>query len=503
MASFGRNRPRRTWPQRFGLLCGIVLVFASAGIAAGLGFGESKLSELPRVALGGVLAGDDIPAMGSGDNGGGDGSGDGGGSTVPLPAENYLLVGIDNADDLDSDDPARAGRSQGSLLSDTIIVLRVEPQTNTAALLSIPRDLWVPIGGDGGFRQKINSALAIGGPEGLVATITDYFDIPIHHYVQVDFAGFREIVDALDGVPLWFENPVRDIAKVDFEISEPGCHVLDGEEALKFARSRSLQTLVDGRWETDGTGDLGRIDRQQRFLVAALKRAVAKGGLTNPSTTLDLVNAGIASVTLDELITPRDLLDLANRFSSFEPEALEKFTVPAYPDWAGEAAILRLLDSEAQPILDRFRGASGTEADPESVRLVVLNGTGEQLLATTVSDEFAEHGFVIAGRADAAFLDPDSRTVISHAPGEAAAADLVARWLVADDVRIEEDPGIVGSDVVVLVGGDHEGLRAIPREPTPTPEPTPTVTPTPGGGDGAPGPTTTTTVDPRQIACEG
>ena len=116
---------------------------------------------------------------------------------------------MDSAANLAADDPARDGRGNvGGLRSDTVMILRVEPGAERASLLSLPRDLWVPLAGGG--NQRINSAIQNGGPSELIDTIEQYFGIPIHHYVQVDFAGFQELVDVVDGVSVYFPAPARD-----------------------------------------------------------------------------------------------------------------------------------------------------------------------------------------------------------------------------------------------------------------------------------------------------
>src|SRR5262245_18546291 len=170
------RRGRRTWPERLllcfsgGLACALLLT------AGGLTYVYTKYSNLSRVALGSVLSQPEDEDS----------------------AQNFLLVGVDSAAELASDDPARAGRGNvGGLRSDTVMVLRVDPDVEHASLLSFPRDLWLPLASGG--NQRINAAIQRGGPGNLVDTIEQDFGIPIHHYVQVDFAGFEELVDVVDG----------------------------------------------------------------------------------------------------------------------------------------------------------------------------------------------------------------------------------------------------------------------------------------------------------------
>ncbi len=211
------RRGRRTWPERLLLCFSTALACALLLTAGGLTYVYSKYSKLPRVALGSVLT----PSH----------DGD--------APQNYLLVGVDSAASLAADDPARAGRGGvGGLRSDTVMVLRFDPQVGRASLLSLPRDLWVPLASGG--KQRINAAIQKGGAGLLIDTIEQYFGIPINHYVQIDFAGFEQLVDEVDGVSVYFPTPARD-ANSGLDIESAGCTSLDGRQALSYVRSRHYQ----------------------------------------------------------------------------------------------------------------------------------------------------------------------------------------------------------------------------------------------------------------------
>src|SRR5690606_32468233 len=278
------RRPARTWPQRLVLLAGalttlVALVGASVATYVGV-----RLSQIERV--------DDIDIAGA----------------PPGEPANFLIVGTDSREGLA---PDLTGFSedgeQGCDCTDTIMVLRVDPKETSASLLSFPRDLLVEIAGTGKVR-RINTAYAE-GEQALIDTIEDEFEIPIHHYVEVDFVGFERLVDAVGGVPLWFDAPVRD-THTGLSVTEAGRQVLDGDQARKFVRPRYLQHLGDdGRWHQDPSADLGRITRQQIFVRRAVAKAVGKG-LTNPVTLNELVSAGVQNVRLDKHLDASDLLDL-------------------------------------------------------------------------------------------------------------------------------------------------------------------------------------------------
>ena len=197
----------------FNTLC-IVAALVTAGT---LGYMNKKVGEIDRVVLNDSLRPNEDTEAGA-----------------PL---NYLLVGVDDATGLPPGDPALRGRDDiGGIRSDTIMILRVDPGDTTAHILSLPRDLWVPISGQSG-KSRINEAISTGGPSGLINTIRENFGIPIDHYVQVNWASFQELVNAIGGVPIWFPEPVR--AKcLGLLVVTTGCHVLDGHSALAFAKAR-------------------------------------------------------------------------------------------------------------------------------------------------------------------------------------------------------------------------------------------------------------------------
>src|SRR4029077_14112799 len=123
--------------------------------------------------------------------------------------------------------------------SDTIMILHTDTSSGRTLLVSVPRDLWVPIAGHGS--SQINSAFTI-GPQTLVDTIQADLNVPIHHYVEVNFDTFRKMVDAIGSVPVLFPAPARDHFS-DLNVPTAGCVHLNGAQALSFVRSRDLQVL--------------------------------------------------------------------------------------------------------------------------------------------------------------------------------------------------------------------------------------------------------------------
>jgi LCP family protein required for cell wall assembly len=481
-----RGRPRRSWPQRLVILLGGLSSLALAGSSAGLAYLYRKVERIPRVELSTVL--DQVNESGA--------------------PRNYLIVGIDDDEGLDPDHPVRAGRD-GERNTDTIMVVRVDPASQHATLLSLPRDLWVPY--PDGSHHRINGAMVRNNmqPDLLIGIINDYLGIPIHHYVQVDFAGFYDLVDAIGGVPVYFPLPARD-TNSGLAVYETGCVTLDPEMALGYARSRHYEELVEPdadptlnrNWEPDNLNDYGRIARQQDFIRRALERAVNQGA-RNPGKLDQLLDVGLGSVTIDDDLTPGAIFDLARRFSSFDPDSLENLTVPTVEDQVGEADILRLVESQAEPILARFRDPSappGEATDPgelsdadqdgednggtreedgfegeadvpvAAVRVTVLNGSGATGEATETADALAEVGFTILSRRDADEV-PQASTSIRYPAGSRDEAETLARWLEVDAelVEVPAEDAAAQAGIELTTGLDWEGVRSEPRSASPRP----------------------------------
>jgi polyisoprenyl-teichoic acid--peptidoglycan teichoic acid transferase len=431
-----RPRRRRTWPQRLLISLNIVVVILCFSSAAGLAYVFRQASSVARFNLATTL---DQP-------------------TKKGQPENILIVGIDSAQGINRNDPINIGRT-ASQNTDTIMILRVDPNSNQAKLLSLPRDLWVKIA-DTSYHEKINAALATGGPERLIKTIQQNFGIPINHFVQIDFEAFRSLVDAIGGIPIYFPWPARDL-QTGLDIETPGCVIMNGTQALSYTRSRYFQTKQNGHWSFDPTSDLGRIARQQAFIKLALKRAIAKGA-RNPFVDSQLIGTAQSDVILDDQLTTGDLLDLASQFRNFDPNALQDYTPATTPEvTAGGADVLILNTVAAQPIFNQFRDLSDPGNPNRGVEVSVTNGSGRSAQAQVALDALANLGFITDGSGDATSFR-NSRTTIRYAPGEATAAVQVARYLPADPAFVV-DSTLQGPSVVLATGRDFTGLLTAPR----------------------------------------
>lgn len=452
MPRANRTGLRRTWAQRLLIAFNSVALLGALSTAGVLAYSNDRLSQIDRIPLEGVIAGEDL---------------------APGDPQNYLVVGVDDASGLAEGDSVRNRDQVAGLHTDTIMVVRVDPKGGSAQLVSFPRDLWVPIAGTDS-NQRINAALATGGPERLIRTIGDDFGIPIHHYIQVDFAGFRELVEVVDGIPVQFPHPVR-AASSGLAIDEPGCWTLGPVQALGFSRARTDYQVRDaaGDWHTDLGGDYSRVERQQVFVQLALRQAIAKGA-RDPGTLRRLVDLGVGSVLVDDALSGRDLVALGRQFRRFQPEELITHTLPTTEDVVGGADVLFLQEEAAEPTLAIFRGvapaAPGSVA-PDEVTIEVRNGTQVEGQARLVTGALTAAGFQALVPGDA---DPDQQgqtTALLYTGGGEAEAQLVARHLTGP-VRYVLADDLGDADAVVVTGTDWEGVAPSARPVDGVPAPT-------------------------------
>jgi len=281
-------------------------------------------------------------------------------TSIEYPAENYLLVGSDTREGVDanSSDSGVIGdnASVGGRRSDTIMVLRQE-RNGGASLMSVPRDLWVEIA-DTGRSQRINTAYN-DGPERLAATVTQSLGIPIHHYVEVDFVGFKNIIDRLGGVEVCVGYAARDTHS-GLSLNE-GCQMLDGVQALAFARSRYYEEWDGSDWRIDPRSDLGRIERQQLFLRAAVDGALRKLQ-SSPFGSGDTIDAVVSSVRIDANL---DALKAADALRNAAQVGIRTFALPVVNDTIDGNAVLRLGDG-ADALLAYFRGEAPAPVEFET-----------------------------------------------------------------------------------------------------------------------------------------
>ncbi|MGI6093505.1 MAG: LCP family protein [Veillonellaceae bacterium] len=205
----------------------------------------------------------------------------------PTGRTNILLLGLDSGDETNADSPRR---------SDTMIVASINNEDGTVNLLSIPRDTRVIIPGQKNY-DKINHAYFFGGPRLAAKTVEDFLQLPIHYYAAADWQTFVKVVDIVGGVNLYVERDMHyNDPYANFEISlQKGYQHLDGRKSGQYIRYRS-----------DELGDIGRVQRQQRF-IKALSSEVLNAGLIIKVPEL----ASVAKEHVETDIPPGQALKLA------------------------------------------------------------------------------------------------------------------------------------------------------------------------------------------------
>ena len=383
---------------------------------------------------------------------------------------NVLLVGSDTRANLEGSVAAGFGKGEvGGQRSDTMMILHVDARTQKAAIVSVPRDLYVPIAGTN-FSDRVNVAFALGGPDQLIATVQQAFDITIHHYVEVDFVGFKDIIDTVGGVTVYVPYPVRDSGS-GLDIGREGCFELDGQQGLSWVRSRSMEFLIDGTWQADARGDLGRIERQQDFIRRMMKKAVSSG-LSNPLQLNRLISIGVEDVTFDSGLSTKDITALARRFSSLDPDRVLLSTFPTAPADIDGNSVLKLQTAQAQPMIDMLNGQGQVDSTPTTapapsttalpgvkasdVEVRVLNGVGTPGAAAKAATTLTASGYVVADKGDAPALT--AKTTITYAAGQLAKAQLLQGALLSP-ATLREDATLQSVDVTLVLGRDYTGLK--------------------------------------------
>jgi LCP family protein required for cell wall assembly len=456
-----------------------------------------------------------------------------------LAPENILLIGNETRAgqvDVNFGNPAELTGT----LSDIIMILHLDPKKHTASILSIPRDVFVPMpaGSPVGTYQKIDAALNDGsnGPNNLAEAITEDFGIPINHYVEVDFDGFLQTVNALGGIKVDFPERLYD-AYSGLDIPNTGCQLLNGTQALALVRSRHLQYDPPGvsptdtaNWPYDPESDLARIVRDHTFLRVLVSTAESEG-LTNPLKANAFLGAVLNQLTVDPGLK-NQLISLITHYHHLDPFSSPETTIPVtqvtgtdnngyiydgvnvgdveYPDQPADLDAIKAWDPSALP----------TPIKPAAVQIYNIAGTAQ--LATDTGTALRADGLNVTLETDGTVPGDESETIVQYAPGQLAQGLAVFEHL-NGAVVLQSVAGIPPGTVDVQAGSvlavdqptpkttttthrttkHRTTRRRVKRHPAattttiPTPTTTTTTIPTPGGQ--APSPTVDqeTPYDPR------
>ncbi len=381
-----------------------------------------------------------------------------------------LLVGSDSREGLTDEQLQAIGtEDDGSNLTDTIILLQIDPATDAAAMLSFPRDLLVER--CDGTTGKINGAYYVGelqgegkGPLCLVETIKALTRIEIDHYVRVNFAGFVDAVDAVGGVTFYLDEPIKDrLSGLDVP---DGCVEFDGVQALQFVRARHIDS------------DFGRIARQQRFAREMLKQATSVGTLANPVRVTRLISSISEVLETDRNFGARQMADLVSSMENISSGAVDARTVPAVigsrPGPEGTESVVRQIKDEAEALYKAFRrgdllpqgvGTDGAPAEmgPENIiPILVRNGTDTEGLADETAEVLQDLGFTV-GDTDTAEAYGFESSLVLYPSDRKDQAEVLSKAL--GDIPINAGNGQV-DELTLILGGSFD-----PQEFAPEPDP--------------------------------
>lgn len=393
-------------------------------------------------------------------------------------ALNILIFGTDKRAGLSPHMQAvlHVGTNQGENNTDTIMILHISPGRGGVTALSVPRDTMLPAytcaaGKHWAGQQQdltaqvqVNSLYQIGGPSCLYYTLEQVTGVHIDHFIELDFSGFVKAVNDVGGVNICLPFPVYD-SHSGLNLSK-GFHHINGTTALKFWRTR---------YSIGNGDDLQRIQRDQYLLAQVLHGVLRKGLLTNPLRLWPVIKDVAGSMTTDSGMTPTDLLHIAASLGHISTSKVQFVTAPNVPDPVQPSQVV-LAQPQANQLfaaiahdrtLPKDTGKGGKRGkgakppvvlavQPSKVKVTVLNGSGQDNVASQAASALTSRGFHVLGTGDAAnFSYPKS--VIEYSSASALpAADTLQQQLTS--VTVQHTAGVAPGTVTLILGSDFTGL---------------------------------------------
>jgi LCP family protein required for cell wall assembly len=270
---------------------------------------------------------------------------------------NILMIGSDSRAGLSGLVARQTGATVGAAggqRSDVVKIVHVDPELGTISMLSIPRDTMTTLLANQNLYGRFNriNVNFDNGPSLLAQTITANFGIPINDTIVVSFAGMINAADTIGGVYLDFPYPARDVYS-GLKILHTGCQQITGFEALAVVRSRHYEWFENGVWNQDVTSDFGRIWRQNVFLRGMVTRAK---GIYNPLTINSFLSKLPQGIALDNNFSLNELIGLAVKFHSINPNAIQTITMPDVPGVYQTSDVEFVQEPEAQQALVKMFG---------------------------------------------------------------------------------------------------------------------------------------------------
>lgn len=335
-----------------------------------------------------------------------------------------LVVGEDNS----------PGNTQVTGRSDTLMVASYDPELESLSLLSIPRDTLVEIPGRR-YEDKINHALAFGGIDLTMRTVSQLLNIPLRYYVHVQTDGFRRIVDAVGGVPIYIEKDMRytDRAGGLYINLKQGDQVLDGGQAEGYVRYR-----LDS--------DLKRVERQQKFVAAALKQALRPANILKINQFFT-----IAFESIKTNIPVSVGLRYLSIIESFKSGNVNSYTIEGDDSvWINGINYFVADRNKLDDLVETYFYSGIEEQNNQQITVKVLVGNGDNASGEKAVQMLRKHGFRVLGLAQA---DTDDHRISQVVGTSKETALAVAQVLVLHDVLVDPQAS-TDADVVVIVGRD-------------------------------------------------
>jgi hypothetical protein len=310
----------------------------------------------------------------------------------------------------------------------------------------------------------------------MIEAVEKLTGLNINDYVQVNIAGFRDLVDAIGGVRICLTEPIPFDSATGIEVTEeevPGMVEFDGDRAIRFVRSRKVFA----------GGDFARIQNQQRFLAAAIEKLTSVGTILRPDKLLNIKDVVSENVRFSETLNLREIRKLANQLSNVNPDTYEVYEAPNFGTArVGEASVVQPDLESMQYLFDKIDKNQLPSDDgvpnvnPSEITVGVYNGTGIDGAATDGAAELVAATQTDEGQIDipaAAIADADrddyGKSRIIYEPEDKQKAEYIAAAL--PKARLEEGKTRAGIDVAVIVGEAFEPEPIVQVTPLDIPEP--------------------------------
>ncbi|WP_349498163.1 LCP family protein [Streptomyces lavendulae] len=392
---------------------------------------------------------------------------------------NFLLVGTDGREKITPEEK-REYRLGGAPChcTDTVMLVHLSADRERASVISLPRDSYaeVPAHQDlvtgkahKAHPVKLNAAYAEGGPNLTVRTVENMTRVKIDHYLEVDFTSFMKTVDAMGGVEICTAKAMHD-TYTGLDLL-PGTHRLTGGQALQYVRSRHV----------DGASDLGRMQRQQRFVAALIKQATGGGVLLNPVKFKEVSSTLLGSVRADRGFGSEQMLALGQAMRGFTPSSSEFASVPVGdPSFQvkGIGSTVKWDEPKAAKLFEALRqdrplaparpgqaphGPAPVPVDvpPKQIRVQVENGTRIDGLGGRVDAALRATGFDTTQAPATGASREVRRTVIVYDPRWDRSARTVSTALPGSELRAVAGQG---RSVLVIAGADFKKVVPVRAE---------------------------------------